>query len=98
MGAIRNLSLLGEKMSAKFIPPRDVAAEKRADAIKAQLTSILSSYISGRGKGTKTEKAVDEIIGALDPYLRLGTKNEKGATVMTEAASMRSASKGPSNL
>jgi hypothetical protein len=85
-------------MSANFIPARDVASEKRASSIKTQLTSILAGYISGRGKATKTEKAVDEIISALNPYLRLGSKNDKGATVMTEAASYNGAKKGPSNL
>jgi len=84
-------------MSANFIPARDVASEKRKDSFKAQLNSILDNYISGRGKETKTEKAVGEILQLLEPYLRLNNKNEKGATVMTEGASMTK-SKGPSNL
>lgn len=84
-------------MGAHWIPPRD-PNEVRLEQIRGVITEVLQSHISGRGKETKIKKASDDIITVLRPLLKLASEPTKGATVMTEAASMRNAKKGPSNL
>lgn len=88
-------------MSVKFIPPRD-PNETRLTQIKDAISKVLDGHISGRGKKTKIERAVNEIVLVLRPLLKLAPKPDKGATVMTEAASSRrgdgSFGKRPSNL
>ena len=88
-------------MSAHFVPAHD-PNKARIGKIKATITKVLDSHISGRGKDTKISKAADDLIIALTPLLKIPSKADKGATVMTEAASHKredgSFGKGPSNL
>lgn len=74
-------------MSVHYVPPTD-PNEVRLEQIRKKLSAVLESHISGRGKETKIKKAVDEAILAIRPLLKIAPKPSKGATMMTEAASM----------
>jgi hypothetical protein len=90
-------------MSTHYVPPRD-PNKVRLEQIETAIVQVLiNGHISGRGKETKAAKAAAEIITVLGPLLKLAPKADKGATVMTPAASMRNEEtgtfrKGPSNL
>ena len=89
-------------MPAKFVPPTDPNAERRRNQALTTIKNVLAGYISGRGKETKIERAALEVFNALGSMLKMPAKPDKGATVMTEAASSRNVAgkytKGPNNL
>lgn len=89
-------------MSAKFIPPQDPASQRRKEQALSAIRGVLSGYISGRGSETKIERAAQEVVRALGSMLKMPSKPDKGATVMTEAASSKNDAgnyvKGPNNL
>jgi len=78
-------------MSTHYIPPADkrtIALGKAREAIEVGLRP----YIKGR-RGSQYNKnmteAVEAVIQALSPLLKLPSKPDKGATIMTEGASAR---------
>lgn len=87
-------------MGAKYIPPND-PNEKLLKGIKKKLLGTLDTF---NIRNQEAEDIASQMIVAIKPMLKLYKKPEKGATVMTEAASTRRSNdkdgftKGPSNL
>lgn len=92
-------------MSVKYIPPSD----KRTVAIhraRSTIVSALEPFIKGRRgkeKDGNLASATDAVMQIIIPILKLPSTPDKGATIMTEGASMRNPHTGdfgkkPENL
>lgn len=75
-------------MSTHYIPPKGMAAV-RLEKIESSLVEVLRPYITGRGKEKRLKEAVADVLRSMQPHMKLPKAPELGATVMTEAASMR---------
>ena len=70
-------------MSAKYIPPADPRAAK-ISLVTQSIKDILNKHIKGKAK---LDAAMNELLPVISPLFGV-SKDTKGATVMTEVASL----------